>query len=186
VDSTLSPPRKDKFTILLDVDGVLNDWSAHPTRELDTGLDYTEFEASPYVAKPYETVAGFRIFYSKEILSRLHALAARDDVEIKWLTTWCHGANTGLRAEFGFAEDLEVVGNEFHRNEVNYEGWWKFAAVQKYYLEHPDEYIIWVDDDLAWEDDALEWAGDRPDVLVVAPNPCLRHEDLDTIEKWIN
>jgi hypothetical protein len=173
-----------KVTILMDVDGVLNDWSAHPTRELDTGLDYTEFEATPYVAKPYETVAGFRIFYSKDILKRVIELHNRDNIEVKWLTTWCHGANRALRHEFGFAEDLEVVGND-HHDDVRRPGWWKLHAVRDYMYEHPDEFIIWVDDDIIDDDQALQFVADEPNLHMISPYPCLTHEDLDQIEEWI-
>ena len=169
---------------LMDVDGVLNDW-----RFGQVANDWTRFEAA----------SGWSITYSKSILQRIISLHESGVVEVKWLTTWCNRANAELREEFGFAEDLDVLGTPQYkaeaqdyrlmrsRNESDRKfGWWKLNAVDEFVKENSDQRIIWTDDDIADDRETKVFLKDNPQIFAVSPSPFLSHNDLDTIESWIN
>lgn len=158
-----------KFTILMDVDGVLNDFHepSNPT--------YTTFEAEN----------GFQIAYDETILERIVNLHTKGVAEVKWLTTWCHDANNMLRETFGFAEDLEVVGYSLWKKPLSWDRWWKLDATYKYGLQHPAEFIIWIDDELKHHTQAMDFVHNDPRMLAISPYPSLNHNDLDTLEEWI-
>lgn len=69
-------------TIYLDVDGVINAIGRTHPEPKHTGFpEYKSIMAN-----------GYQIAYAPELIAMLNALAARDDVTIKWLTTWEHDA----------------------------------------------------------------------------------------------
>lgn len=159
-----------KVTILMDVDGVLNDFHDPSNPKYTT----------------YDAPNGFKIAYDETILKRILEWHNQGVAEVKWLTTWCHDANKMLRKTFGFDADLEVIGyDHWRRPPADYRDWWKLKAVQEYVNQNPDEFIVWIDDDLRHESEALEFAGSEPNIIITSPYPCLSHDDLDNIEEWI-
>lgn len=159
-----------KVTILMDVDGVLNDF--HTPND----PKYRIFDAEN----------GFRIAWDETVMERLLAWHEKGLVEIKWLTTWCHDANKMLRTEFGFTEDLEVVGyDHWLRPGTHWSDWWKLKAVREYVNHNPDEFIVWIDDEHRWQNETIEFVGSEPNIHAISPYPSLSHKDLDQIESWI-
>jgi len=155
---------------LMDVDQVLNCW------EYPDPLIHSDF-------KTFESGNGYMINYSPSLLKRITDLHDDGVVTVKWLTTWQSLANTHLRETFGFKEDLEVEGGDC---EMDYWTWWKFPiardAIERY------ERVIWTDDDIVNSSKAVDYVNSVDDkkLIAIATYPCLTHEEMDTIESWIN
>ncbi len=171
---------------LMDVDGVLNDWRAP--------------QAEGWVRFP--TDHGFNMTFDPTLMERILRLHNDGEVEVKWLTTWCHDANKMLREEFGFAEDLDVLGYDWYKKDrvsshFPIPGqpwtpapplpfrWWKLCAVDEFVKANPDQRIIWADDDLNDDHEAQQFLKDHPQIHAVSPAPYLTHDEVDTIEEWI-
>ena len=123
------------------------------------------------------------------LLSNLHDTGA---VDMRWLTSWGHHANTNLYSAIGMPK-LDVVATKpgdnplpcfscnpkhgivncsFHSPDSG--RWWKWDAVKKIVAANPKRPIIWLDDDLAHGDDnsgrgAVAWAAKNANCLLVAP-----------------
>lgn len=157
---------------LLDMDGVLN---AHGEGwpVLQEWNDWTLF-----------TARGFPIRYSPTMVARIRALHETGRVEVRWLTTWGHWANTDL-PELGFPE-FEVAAEPPFRD---HGGWWKFPVARD--LFDQGHALIWTDDDLAFSSDALDWLGDvafserRGDLWACAPRGAISEREMDDIEAWV-
>lgn len=142
----------DRPYLFLDVDGVLNatqaplvgewnDFKSHKVR-----LDHGGGLRSTYT-----------LHLSREMCAALLAL----DVDIRWVTTWEHHANTLLRKHTGFphfpvaasASDAKTGwSNAGHQN-------WKWSGVQTI-LEIAPRPTIWIDDE-AIPEVAGDWMSDR-------------------------
>ena len=114
-----------------------------------------------------EQVNGFPIRWSETLVGRLTALAARDDVRVRWLTTWCSDAPRQLAPALGIAggETWDVIGAEV-MDAPGMGGWWKWRALRD--LTDRSERFVWLDDDLDYEPDALAWATEQG-ALAIAP-----------------
>lgn len=145
-------------TIYLDVDGVINAFGPNSRRPESSGW-----------AGEWNTVKVkfFQITYATELIEQLHALAAKDDVTIKWLTTWTDDAPKDLCPAIGLnGTSWPVVGQgeNYHRDE-----WWKLTAIKDDVAATNPDQVIWIDDDLRMEKEALWWALDNRQVRVFAP-----------------
>lgn len=145
-----------KKNIYLDVDGVINAVSKKPPVQ-NTGWD-GEWRV--------EKVDGYNITFSVELVERLNALAARDDVQIHWLTTWCDRAASMISPATGLnGKDWPVI--DAKREEMGYyNGWWKLARLRQYRKLHglygPS---YWLDDDLIFCQPAVEFVREERDTL---------------------
>ena len=190
----------NKTTIFLDIDGVINAMSSgYPKqntgwREWDTA--YVSFKEVPSSTSALlvnaEPKNGFRITYSPELLRELEALAARPDVDIVWLTTWCNDARTHLCPAVGLAGDKwDVLGRE----EMEYDPWsrahwWKCIAARKFWElgSRDGQKFVWLDDDLKYQRDAAEWLREiGGSALAISPNSLhgLSVKHLEQIKSFI-
>ncbi len=180
--------------ILLDVDGVLNALG----RPLPERPSYRSGRAGTG-GRSYE------IAWAPEVVTRLVALHTSGAAEVRWLTTWGHGANGSLRQLLAMPE-LDVAGTYDHltaAGEPDREAgslaavtpaardgltgrWWKFDVVASLLAEDPVRRLVWLDDDLAEQDDLARWARRQTDALILAPDPLtgLTREDLETVEAF--
>ena len=114
-----------KPLILIDVDGPLNPWAAHPKPP-----NYQLFEIKIGWRRK------LRIWLDPDHGDQLRQLAGEFDAELAWVTTWMHRANTEIGSRLGLPE-LKVV--EFHAEQG-----WKYPAVAMYAYGRP---LVWFDDD---------------------------------------
>lgn len=160
-------------TIYLDVDGVINAVSGRaPSKKFAGWDDYRE-----------EWVKGFRIHYSPALTEALNGLAARDDVTIKWLTTWRHEAAQQLSAAIGInGADWEVLDGDLHA--WGGDGWWKLTAIR----DDLDGRAIWIDDDLSMELSAMKWAAGHDELLIISPGTTigLTRNNIEAITAFID
>lgn len=170
-------------TLLLDIDGVINAVSEGYPR---TNTGWTEWETAfvsfqdqdssvSALLRNTEPKRGFRITYSPQLLRKLEELAARPDVEIKWLTTWCDDAKTHLCPAVGLdGTGWDVLGREEYDYDpwsTNY--WWKAISAQRWWEseDRDDQRFVWLDDDLRYQRDAWEWVNTLSDkAMFISPN----------------
>ncbi len=116
-----------KPLVLIDVDGPLNPWAAHP---------------KPPGYRPFDIRVGWwrklRIHLDPAHGDQLRQLAQDTGAELAWATTWSHRANTEIGPRLGLPT-LKVL--EF----ADATGW-KYPAVARYAWERP---LVWFDDDFA-------------------------------------
>lgn len=157
-----------KPILLLDVDGVL---APGFFGERSDNLDWS-FE--PIVATD-EASGQFRVMLSREMGAALMAL----DVDIHWLTTWRHHANTQIGPRIGLPQ-LPVLGDD------NEEWPWKVLEVLKMLLRKEGP-VFWIDDDaLGYVASAnLQSYVDDGDLIVICPDPTygIRRHDIEYIAK---
>lgn len=134
-------------TIYLDIDGVINSLSKNPPRQ-NTGWE-GEWKK--------EKIMGYTILWSVELVDCLNALAEREDVQIKWLTTWQDQAG-----EF-FSPGTGINGADwdFFSTSENalfaYDYWWKLNAIVQDVEETKPEKVVWIDDELPHRMQAQAW-----------------------------
>lgn len=162
-------------TIYLDVDGVLNAVSVRAP--MTTGWP-------GYVVK---RVNGYRITYAPDLIGRINALAARDDVTIKWLTTWEDDAPRVLAPAVGlYGHNWTVL----HGDQDDFSGrdWWKLKAIDADVAAHPEDRFVWLDDDIAAEPDAVEWARRRNNGIWISPRmrEGLTVAQLDSVDMYLD
>jgi len=175
-----------KTRIYIDVDGVLN--AFHPRSKSPEEIA----EASGWSSWKSKRVNGYVITWSEELVDELNALAARDDIEFVWLTTWRDEARTQISPallldghNWRFLTDGgEATGALWGKPNGP---WWKLEVVREDVIRDPVDNIVWIDDDLPLYPEALEWASERG-VVAVAPSQFygLTREDLDDILKVVN
>lgn len=170
-------------TILLDVDGVINAVSeGYPKQntgwaEWETAfVSFQEQDSSvSALLRNAEPKRGFRITYSPQLLRKFEELAARSDVTIRWLTTWCDDAKTHLCPAVGLdGTSWDVLGREeYDYDPWSTSHWWKEIALRKWWEseDRTDQKFVWLDDDLRFQRDAQEWVKELGDAaLLIAPN----------------
>jgi hypothetical protein len=182
--------------LLLDVDGVLNilgddtqpSWDVIMTgRAVADGMAYT-------------------ITWSPEVIQAVLDWIDQG-VEVQWLTTWGHDANTSMRHLIGMPE-LPVAGTY----DENWAGavesastrshaemapaapdpltgaWWKYDVVKRLLDEHPDRLLVWIDDELFRPTRFRRWAEAHERVYPTGPDGDLglTQENLDEIEAGLS
>lgn len=144
-------------TVYLDVDGVLNAVSRRTPSVKITGWDDWKIQR----------VGRWPIHHSPAMIAELNALAARDDVTFKWLTTWEDAAAEELSPAIGInGQGWEVLRGDQHA--WHGRDWWKLQAIRAD-VEASDGNFIWIDDDISAERHAIEWAQGREDLLILSP-----------------
>lgn len=141
--------------IYLDVDGCLNAVDAKFPSEALSGWSADSWRK--------ETVNGFPIRWSTELVDELNALVA-GGVEVHWLTTWCELAGEMIAPTLGLkgGEDWPVAGGITYElaQMWNYRSprWWKlgiFEGDTDPDVENQPEKIVWIDDDHYLAGDAV-------------------------------
>lgn len=163
-------------TVYLDVDGVLNAVSRRTPSVKITGWDDWKIQR----------VGRWPIHHSPAMIAELNALAARDDVTFKWLTTWEDAAAQELSPAIGInGQEWEVLRGDQHA--WHGPDWWKLQAIRDD-VEASSGNFIWIDDDISAERHAIEWAQSRDDVMVLSPSSsqALTREDLDFAKSFIS
>ena len=136
--------------VYIDVDGVIN--SFKESRKL------TGWQGEWRV----DTVMGYKIHWYTDLVEELNKLAAMEDVQVKWLTTWQDKAVSELCPALGIEgkywdvlyHDESEGDHLFSRNN----GWWKLKAIIRDYTIHQPDKVVWIDDDFKYEGNAMEWA----------------------------
>lgn len=166
--------------IYLDVDGVLNAISKKPP-VTNTGWE-GEWRT--------EKVDGYNILFSLELVERLNALAAREDVQFVWLTTWCDRAASQISPALGLnGQDWPVIAAD--RSEMSYRGtWWKLSKLRAYRKLHGlYDRSVWVDDDLEFYDPAMDWVREEGEYLK-GISPIMHHgitkKQMEEIESYLS
>ena len=162
--------------IFLDVDGVLNAVrSGTPSQKNSGWKTWTR-----------TMVMGYPIWHSDEMVEALNQLAARDDVQFHWLTTWMDDAKTHLIPELGLnGEDWPIL---YSKPYGSY--WWKLESLNHYMLIYPDiERFVWIDDDhphYAGAEVSMNDAGH--DWLMIAPKTevGLTRDQFDRIVAFVD
>lgn len=127
-----------KPLILIDVDGVLNPYAAKPTRRPDGYKTIRVLLPSMIEAgKPIYRHKPLRVWLNESHGPALLKLAADNDAELVWATTWEDYANEHIGPAIGLPE-LPVIKWGFKAKH------WKFDAVLEYVGDRP---FIWFDDD---------------------------------------
>lgn len=167
-------------TIYIDVDGVINAVSGKAPKQ-NTGW-LGEWKQ--------ESIAGYPILWSTELIDRLNALDAREDVEFIWLTTWRSLAPQVLSEAIGLnGQDWDYVDAPDEDLE-NLNHWWKLAAIRrKRKLRHVDvSKSVWIDDDIYYESAASAWVRDEwPNLLAISPNSYhgITRKQMESIEEFL-
>lgn len=168
-----------KTIIYLDVDGVINAYDGMLKTPKEGHGGWDEWDS--------RVAMGFTICFSHELLRELERLAERDDVEVRWLTTWREHA----AAELCTALDLQgakwAVTPDDHQN-LDHWGWWKLHALQRDW--DGESRVVWVDDDLKYDSGAQRWLSqqDSDKVLEISPETHLglTRVELEAIKKFID
>ena len=158
---------------LLDVDGVLNALAQHPDPLVWPDYRHTRARAQR---------AWFPITYSPTACARVREWHQAGLVEIRWLTTWGHEANTSLAGELGLPQ-AEVVGLP-----GSSQVWWKLPMAQQVHLAEPHRRLVWTDDQLQFCPPALDWLDELGgSALGLTPEPTtgLSPADLAAIEEFL-
>ncbi len=168
-------PSRMRPLVLLDVDGVLN--ALGPA---DDSWDDWQRGSAGALGRHWP------IRFSPTVVDAVRGWAATADV--RWLTTWGHAANDGLRDLLGLPE-LPVAGTPDGPaapaadepgalSAVTPAGpdrltgtWWKLDVVRALVGRQPGRRLVWVDDDLAADPAARAWLRGHADCLLVAPDP---------------
>lgn len=154
---------------LLDVDGVINAMD----RTAKVWPEYTQLEAR-----------GYLLHYAPELVQTIALWHATRKVEVWWLTTWRHHANTHFAELWGLPQ--LTVANTNREYSVR-DSWWKLPVAQRV-ARQTGRRIVWTDDDLRMDAGAKQWVASRKNqVLGISPNPLygLTPQHLDRIQAWL-
>ncbi|PRA13318.1 hypothetical protein CQ010_01340 [Arthrobacter sp. MYb211] len=163
--------------IYLDVDGVINAIRNGTPSQKRTG--FTDFKRA--------NINGYQIQWAQELIDHLNALATRDGVTIKWLTTWEHDAAQTLSPQIGLnGQNWEVLTGDQHAWQGR--DWWKLKAIQADTATHKPDLAIWIDDDIRLEREAMMWTLTTEGVMVFSPDPQdgLTQDDINTLTAELN
>lgn len=167
-------------TIYLDVDGVINACSDRPPRE---ETQWTGDRKGPV------TLAGSPVLFSVELVAGLNAIASREDVTIKWLTSWEEHAAQVLAPAVGLnGTEWEVLRGVEFDDPMNW-NWWKLDRIRADIAATRPQRVVWVDDDVAFDPKALTWllSPGRP-LLHLSPRTAhgLTRNDLQLILDFLD
>lgn len=168
-----------KTIVYIDVDGVINSF-----RKAHHGTKW-------YGEYKLEVINGYKIRWYTDLVESLNELAKREDVEVKWLTTWQDKAASDLSPVLGIeGQYWDVLYPEDQDDLFDLtNGWWKLHAIIKDYVYHKPDKVVWIDDDFKYERNAVEWV-QAMDGIVHAVSPFtdwgMTKEDFSGIIEFIN
>ncbi len=168
----------EKARIYLDVDGVINACNR-------SGLPEWGWTSGETIR-----VNGYGITYSPDFVSLLNRVAARKDVGVYWLTTWCYDAPQKLAPALGL-DGLEwpVVGYHHWTRSIGLP-WWKHLAIVDH-LEISDPFdgpVLWIDDDHGVDPGAVAWLRGQRHVKTLAPKTLVgvTKDEAEQIETFVS
>ena len=165
--------------IYLDLDGVINSLSRKPPRQNTQWFgDWEE-----------KTIEGYRILWSSELVKELNSLAAREDVTIKFLTTWRELAPASFGPQVGLlgSESWSYFGaTDSELEDITH--WWKLDRIRKDIEDSKPEKAVWLDDDILYDSSAMNWIGESPSLLAISPVSThgLRFKDISAIVSFLD
>lgn len=167
-----------KTIVYIDVDGVINSF-------------HSSFKGTGWAGQwRVETVSGYKIHWYTELVESLNELAKREDVEVKWLTTWQDKAaselSPALNIEGQYWDVLYPKSQDDLFDLTN--GWWKLHAIIEDYVTHKPDKVVWIDDDLKYEPNAIDWLSQMGNVHPVSPftDWGMTKEEFSGIIEFIN
>jgi hypothetical protein len=154
-----------KPLILLDVDGVLN--------------NYSWGSATVYPDEKKTVVNAFPIRYSPTIVSAFNNFSRDGLAEVRWLTAWGGNARKLLAPALGIDDFLTVRDDSWTPN--------KQIVAKTIADSCPDRPIVWIDDEM------VEFAGTdmpfwkaRPHTLMVEPKQRLTFEEVEQVREFLH
>lgn len=170
-----------KTIVYIDVDGVIN--SFNESRKL------AGWEGEWKVEK----IIGYRIHWYTDLVESLNELAKREDVEVKWLTTWQDKAVTELCEPLGIeGKYWDVLYHNTSEGDHLFSrgnGWWKLKAIINDYTIHQPDKVVWIDDDFKHEGNAIAWVNHMEETVhAVSPfmDIGMTKEEFNGIIEYIN
>ena len=182
--ASMPSPQSARPHLFLDVDGVLNAFELDPGGDVDTfdDFDVHEVEFEFEVGHPRT----FVVCLSPAMGARLAQLA----VDIHWVTTWEHRADSAIAPLCGLPSGLPVLSPLDEAEEWELD--WKFLAVRRS-VEGDPRPFVWIDDDIDYFRDgrmtARDWAaGTSLPNLLIAPESesGLLPDQLDAVEEFVH
>lgn len=167
-----------KTIVYLDVDGVINAISDKPPRA------NTQWSGE----WSREDCMGFPILWSHELVERLNELALREDVTVKWLTTWQEHAPKDLCPVTGIqGQSWDVLYGDISDHWFTTGRWWKLDSIKEDIDKEQPDKVVWIDDDIGYDRGANEWLRSHP-ILAVCPNTNhgLSKKQFDGIMEFID
>lgn len=171
-----------KARLYLDVDGVLNLFGASrwPSSEVKSGVATLVHDGFGQVIQEGGWAASanpsYRINWAPELVDALNEL----DVELVWLTTWCHNASDLIAPMLGLTLESRVL--EPVTGQVSFPSiFWKVISLVED-LKDFDGQAIWIDD----EPNPTDFTTPEG-VLRIQPDPQfgLSPVDLDMIHAYL-
>lgn len=167
-------------TVYLDVDGVINAVTDQPPREATCWMgDWTG---------PVK-VAGMPILYAEELITELNGIAARENVTVKWLTSWEEEAAHDLAPAIGLnGTEWEVLSGVEFDDPMNW-NWWKLDRIRADIKATRPDKVIWLDDDIAFDPKTITWLL-SPGLPLLPLSPRVTHgltrNDLQLIRNFLD
>lgn len=167
---------------LLDIDSTIQ---VPPPHSFDIGNNRKKLH-KVWAEWEHIMIGKFHITYAPKVIDFIKRMDASGLVDIQWLTTWKHEANTTFAPAVGLPQ-FEVAdggGSDFI---YPHENWWKYRTAEQAASVRP---TIWSDDDITKKaaENIVKW-GQRndQDVLVLRPEDARALEPfhLEQIEAFI-
>lgn len=161
--------------VFLDIDGVLNSCPKPKSHMLKKYGEYKN-----------ETILGYPIWYSPEVIDFINAIHASAVAEVVWLTTWRAEARTEFAPRVGL-DDFPAITQSYGSDHNWHSDWWKWRGVRDFLQDNEENRpVVWIDDDLnknRKHDFYYRYDQERANSLLMTPQSCpgLRPEDLERI-----
>jgi hypothetical protein len=169
--------------LFLDVDGVLNAFELGLSSGTEMFDDFDVHEVE------FEFEAGYPRTFIVCLSPTMGARIAQLAVDIHWVTTWEHRADSAIAPLCGLPRGLPVLSPLDEAEEWDLD--WKFLAVRRS-VERDPRPFVWIDDDIDYFQDgpvtAREWAASLSlPSLLIAPGgeTGLLPQQLDAVEDFV-
>jgi hypothetical protein len=169
--------------LFLDVDGVLNAFELGLSSGTEMFDDFDVHEVE------FEFEAGYPRTFIVCLSPTMGARIAQLAVDIHWVTTWEHRADSAIAPLCGLPRGLPVLSPLDEAEEWDLD--WKFLAVRRS-VERDPRPFVWIDDDIDYFRDgpvtAREWAASLSlPSLLIAPGgeTGLLPQQLDAVEDFV-
>jgi hypothetical protein len=166
---------------LLDIDGVVNALTVAP--DVRVWPEHTWIHRTVISEIPARGMLRLPILAARPVLDFVAAAAASGRVDVRWHSTWRSAAVTDLAPALGLPHIPISVAPEWTNRTRGQ--WWKAPAALRALAA--GRRLIWTDDDLDYFGDEVAAVRERPDALLIGPDPAvgLRPADLDAIAAFV-
>lgn len=130
--------------VYLDVDGVLMPLlsSEELSVTMNSSVAVTTFKKTVAWDSEVEELEQHQFYFDRAVVERVAALAARDDVDFIWLTSWRENAPLALDEALGIRSSGFL---DWQRKMADYNQAFKGVAIHEEQDEFPSRFV-WVDD----------------------------------------